>query len=458
MNRFLFILLISSTIGHAQTIGRSNEYLLFKEAKSSESVLILDDALLYKGKSVQQKKYVHSQYPGSIKDYLPFSIQNKTYLVSRGCGPVVEFRNDSIVRIDNSFPHQNQFFASTFTFNNKIYFFGGYGLFTYKNILTKYNFNTNEWEEQETFGTPPSPRRFALSLVVDKDLYLFSGYEKEEENFLQNKAVAPVVWKLHLPTMQWFQLGKFNNNLNINTKDGIATSFVANNKLYIIPLMEYTYVYEIDIENNTVSTFKGKTKSAEQSYYDTTTKEVVYIHKDEDGIKSLLRTPLKEFLGKPVGRQDFILPWYLSLNRSTVIVVLFCVAILIILVFYFSNKKSKFVPFNGITGYSSKETLYYRGKPLDALEESELRILNYLVQNKHRYISLNELNHLFESNLIKESFLTIVKRREVALANLLSKLLFITKMDEKNILDFRRSANDKRVKEIKLKESFIKVK
>jgi len=413
---------------------------------------------MYKGNPLQQKFFSHTSYPSILKDYLPFSIHNKTYLVYRGCGAVLEWRNDSIVRVDNSFLHRNQFFASTFTYNNKIYFFGGYGLFTYKNILTKYNLKSKEWEEEETFGVPPSPRRLALSVIVKDDLFVFGGYEKDESNFSQNKEVKPIIWKLHLPSMKWSQVGRFNSALHINTKDGIASSFTANNKLYLIPLMEYSYTFEIDLKNNTITTFKGKPKSVEQSFFDYKTKEVVYIHKDGDGFKSLMRMPLQEFLGKPINQQKFILPWYQSVAISTIILLVFGVLFLIGLLRYFQQKKKRFIPFTGIIYYATKEAFYYRGKLLDSFEDAELRILDYLIQNKNRFISLNELNHLFENEVQKDSFLTVVKRREVALANLLAKLSFISSMEEQNILDYRRSANDKRVKEIKLKDSFIKVK
>lgn len=459
MNRFLLFLFIFSTTCQAQTIlGRSTEHLLFKEAKSGQAILILKDSLLYKGNPLQQHQFSHTPYPSVLKDYLPFFIHNKTYLVYRGCGAVLEWRNDSIVRVDNSFLHRNQFFASTFTYNNKIYFFGGYGLFTYKNIVTKYNPTTKEWDEEETFGTPPSPRRFALSQIIDKNLYLFSGYEKDEANFLQNKEVAPIVWKLHLPSMTWSQVGRFNSAIHINTKDGIASSFTANNKLYLIPLMEYSYTFEIDLKNNTITTFKGKPKSIEQSFYDKKTDEVVYIYKDGDGVKSLVRSRLQEFLGKQVNKEAFILPWYLSLNPVVITIVILGLLLLLILLLYINKRRSRFVPFSGITFHTHSANFYFRGKLLDTLDDTELLILDYLVQNRHRFVSLNELNHLYENDVNKNNFSTVVKRREVAFASLLSKLQILTSTIENDILISRKNKEDKRIKEIKLKENFIRIK
>jgi hypothetical protein len=458
MNRFLFIFFISLATCHAQSISRTDEHLLFKETKSSQAVLVLNDSILFKGNPLQQKSFRHGSFLESLKHYLSFNLKDKTYLVYHGCGAVLEWRNDSIVRIDKSFLHKNQYGAVPFAYKNKLFFWGGYGLFTHKNILTQFNLITKEWEEIETFGNPPSPRRQAHGIVVGENLYVFSGYEKDEKNFQQIKACEPIVWKLHLPTMEWSERGKFDRTINLNSKEGISGSFTANRKLYILPLMDYNNVYEIDFIHNKLTIFKGFTKNVTQPYFDARTNEVVYLNKNADGVKNFARTPIKEFLGKKVSQQAFILPWYLSLNLTTVILVVLSTVLVLILMLYANKRKSRFVPFNGITFHAKSSIFYYRGKPLDTLDDAELRILDYLVQNRHRFISLNELNHLYENEIQSDNFTTVVKRREVALSSLLAKLIFIMNSTEQDILVYRRSANDKRVKEIKLKDSFIKVK
>jgi hypothetical protein len=458
MNRFLFILLLALSTSQAQSIYRSDQHLLFKEAKSSQTILILKDSLLYKGNPLQQKPFLHNAYLDNLKTYVPFQIGTKNYFVHSGCGPVLEWRNDSIVRIDHSFLHLNQINSVRFVYKNEIYFFGGYGLFTFKNLLTKYSFKTKEWNEVETIGTPPSPRHSAIGIVINQDLFIFDGFEKDPSHFLQIIPCKTIVYKLHLPSMEWSTIGDYSSTPHFNLKDDVAINFTANNKLYIIPLMEYTHVYEIDLKNNTITTFKGNTKNVQQPYFDTSTKEVVYLNKNADGLKNLVRTPLQEFLGKQVDQQAFILPWYLNLNPITLITIILGVLLALILILYFNKRKSHFVPFNGITFHTTNAIFYYRGKSLDTLDNAELRILDYLVQNRYRYISLNELNHLFENEIQSDNFTTVVKRREVGLSGLLAKLQFITSNTEKDILMYRRSPNDKRVKEIKLKEHFIKIK
>jgi len=117
MNRVLFIFLIAMATCQAQSISRSDEHLLFKEAKSSKAVLILNDSKLFKGNPLHQKSFLHGNYLESLIHYLPFNLKDKTYLVFHGCGVVLEWRNDSLVRIDKSFLHKNQYGAVPFTYN-----------------------------------------------------------------------------------------------------------------------------------------------------------------------------------------------------------------------------------------------------------------------------------------------------------------------------------------------------
>lgn len=456
MNRFLFFFLITLITCQSQSIYRSDQHLLFKEAKSSQAVLIIKDSLVYKGISLQPKTLLHTAFLDDLKSYIPFQIQTKNFLVHSGCGPVLEWRNDSIVRIDKSFLHLNQINSVSFVYNKAIYFFGGYGLFTFKNILTKYNFKTKEWDEIETNGIHPTPRSKAHGIVTGNNLYVFSGYEKDENNFQEQKDCKPIVWKLNLQSMQWSELGKYAPINNITSKDAPVPSFTIKDKLYIIPVLQFNKVIEIDINNNTVTAFEGTAKNVSNPFFDVKTNQVVYLNKNADGLKSIMHTPLKEFLGKQVSQQAFILPWYLSFNSTTIIMVI--LSFVLVLILYIYKRKFRFIPFNGITFYATNAIFYYRGKPLDTLEDAELLILEYLVQNSYRFVSLNELNHLYENEVNKNNFSTVVKRREVAFASLISKLQILTATNESDILIYQKNKEDKRIKEIKLKESFIKIK
>lgn len=163
-------------------------------------------------------------------------------------------------------------------------------------------------------------------------------------------------------------------------------------------------------------------------------------------------------MGEQVSQEAFILPWYLSLNPVVITIAILGLLLLIILLLNINKRRSRFVPFNGITFHATSAVFYYRGKPLDTLDDTELLILDYLVQNRHRFVSLNELNHLYENEVNKNNFSTVVKRREVAFASLLSKLQILTATNENEILIYQKNKEDKRIKEIKVKENFIRIK
>ena len=159
--------------GFATEYTTTNTDFIAINLKTQQIILIENDALVYKINEKVRIPLKHSEYPANLNEYVPFSVKKKNYFVHEGCGVVLEYRNDSIVRIDNSFLHKNQFDAASFVYKNEIYFFGGYGLFTHKNILTKYDFKMREWVLVDFYTNLNSP---ALSnpfyFSIKENIYL----------------------------------------------------------------------------------------------------------------------------------------------------------------------------------------------------------------------------------------------------------------------------------------------
>lgn len=453
---YLIIILINYSICSGQVTFKSQDYIFFNDPKSSKPILIINDSILYSGTSIQQKTFSHTDYPDVLKNYIPFQITNKTYLVHGGCGPVLEYRNDSIVRIDKSFLHLNQNNGNKFQYKNEIFFFGGYGLFTYKNIITKFDFKSKEWNQIETFNSPPSPRQLSFSILIQDDLYVFDGYENDPENFLQTVQCENIVWKLHLPSMEWKKIGHYDANINLNSKNGVSSSFIANEKLYILPLFNINTIYEIDLKTNSITEFKSKTKHITNTFFDNTKNEVIYIITNGDGSKSILHTPIKDFLGVIGSQRNFILPWYKNIN--TIILVVFIILFLIMTTKFHKKIKSLiYKPKFKITYYNDSKEFYFKGALIESLDYTELQILQILAQNSSRFISLNDLNHIFENEIKSDNFSSIIKRREIAMSKLLNKLQFILSIPFDEIIIFRKNPKDKRLKEIKLKDYIINI-
>lgn len=461
MLRFLFIFIflqLSNSI-QAQDIQFDENCVLFQDAKTRLPVLILKDSIMYKGNPLAKTKYNHTAYPDKLWHYVSYSIKGKTFLVQDGSGPVLEFRNDSIVRLNKTPIFQNQIGSVKFIYKDELYLFGGYGLFTYKNIVTKYDAKNKDWAQIQTFGDDiPSPRTRFYSYLVSDNLYVFGGDEEDPTNFPNFKKCDNTVWRLHLPTMQWYKMGK----LDISLFDQKAfLSFPANDKLYLVSISTYGTVFEVDIINNTIKKFTEQTLiKPTQIYFDKTKQELVCVTWISNGKYKVFKANLKSFLGEPIFESTFIMPFYKEFSIASFgylgLGILF---IVLGIIFLFKKlKKADVLPFNGIVFKKQSGKFYFKNKLIDNLDELELRIMVYLIDNESRFVSLNELNRLFESGKSSESFASIVRRRELTLIGLLQKLSNLTNLSEKELIVNRKNLVDKRIKEIRFSPSFIKIK
>lgn len=133
--------------------------------------------------------------------------KGEVYFLYPGGGLLFQYKNDSVERIDNSFPHRNQFSGHFFSYKNEIYLLGGYGYWKSNSILTKFNFTSKEWDYVETLGNAPKLGINDGSFVLDNDiLYVFDFYQKIED--VDNK--NDDLFELNLKTLTWSQGGVLN--------------------------------------------------------------------------------------------------------------------------------------------------------------------------------------------------------------------------------------------------------
>ena len=129
------------------------------------------------------------------------------YFLYPGGGLLFQYKGDSIERIDNSFPHRNQFSGHFFSYKNEIYLLGGYGYWKSNSILAKFNFTSKEWDFVETFGNAPTLGINSGSFVLDNDiLYVFDFYQKVEDLDKKNDDL----FEFDLKTLTWTQKGVLN--------------------------------------------------------------------------------------------------------------------------------------------------------------------------------------------------------------------------------------------------------
>ena len=137
------------------------------------------------------------------------------YFLYPGGGLLFEYRNNTITRIDESFPHRNQFSGHFFIYKNAPYLLGGYGYWKSNSLLTKFNFQTKEWDYIETRGQVPELGINAGSFVIENDiLYVFDFYQKRRDEDIKNNNT----YEFNLSSLKWEKKGSLNrlfyDNLN----------------------------------------------------------------------------------------------------------------------------------------------------------------------------------------------------------------------------------------------------
>jgi len=433
----------------AQKLEFNGEFLLFREAKTKQPVLIINDSLVYKGNAMKRIAFKHTEYPAKLQEYKFFNIDTKTYLVHEGCGPVLEYRNDSIVRIDNSFLHRNQYRAVRFVYNKEIYFYGGYGLFTFKNILTKYDFQTREWIEVRTFSeVPMETRESAFSYLINKDLYVFGGMTKDEKKIEGGKQLDTTIWQLHLPTMQW----RCKGNLNLDYKRTRLFNQNQENLYFITDTFN-----EINPKKNYFKNFELKFLSGIISNYFEGDNIICVLKNNLKEKKYFAILPINTTKGKLLSTSIFIMP--VPKNNKITFLLLFIILLLSISVLFVFRKKiiNKLKPFLGILYNQENKLFLYKGKSISIFEEQEKKLLLYLLEQNNQFVSLNNLNQLFENSNQPETISATVKRREQTVSRLLTKVSKITGIDEKELIVERKNSEDKRIKDLKILPNLLKI-
>ena len=177
--------------------------------------------------------------------------QRKTYLLYPGGGVLYEFYNGSINRLDSSFAQRNQYAGAFFSYKNQLYLLGGYGFWKTKSILTKFNFNSGDWEYIKTSGAPPKGISNPVFTIRDNSLYLFDFFERPQN---QSPIKNPNLYSLNLETLTWKKGGLINPSFIGETNTSGDRFFNINGKI-LINKMESPRVFEIDLDNNKIKKY-----------------------------------------------------------------------------------------------------------------------------------------------------------------------------------------------------------
>ena len=177
--------------------------------------------------------------------------QRRVYLLYPGGGILYEFFNGSVNRIDSSYAQRNQYSGAFFNYNNQLYLLGGYGFWKTKSILTKFNFNSGDWEYVKTSGNLPEGINNPVFVLKNNILHLFN-FSERPQNQLDVK--NPNLYSLNMETLNWGKGGLINPHF-LELKNNSADRFFNINGKTIISKVQSPTIFEIDLDNNKIKTY-----------------------------------------------------------------------------------------------------------------------------------------------------------------------------------------------------------
>jgi hypothetical protein len=441
---FIYLLAITfSSFTLAQELKFSQKPKLVYDYKHKETILFLNDSVVLKTKQKKEVSIYKASFPGNFSEYLPINVAGRTIFIHEGCGPVLEFRNDSLVRLDKSYLHRNQFLGNIFVYQNEIYFLGGYGLFTHKKILTRFDFENQEWDLVKTNDANIPTFKNCLSRVIENNLFVFGGFTNGSANHN--------LYILNLKTKEWkvYKSNIFKNFDTIIQKQNKLLE--EKNGFYLID--EYKMFY-LDIKNNSIKQYKNKiVKQYPENFV---LKDTVYgifnIYQDPIYSFTFEQYPLKNHIND---KNDFIVIdeiYYEDHTElySTISVVFI---LLVITMYLMIRKKYWFISHIYKTHfiYSIKnEKLFYKGKLVSVLNNYDRLLLEKQLKHKNNYFALSDLNDLFSDSKQQDTMDVLIKRRETKLNGFIKTIAAVSGLRSEKICAFKKNETDKRIKEIQI--------
>ena len=187
------------------------------------------------------------------------TMNEDVYFLYPGGGILYKFSENKLKRIDQSFAHRNQFSGYFFSFQNQLYLLGGYGYWTAKNSLAKFNFQSGSWEITPTIGLSPEKGINQGSfLKKNNSIVVFNFYGKNPETGqdIHNHNL----FELDLLNFRWSK----NGFLGYHTDSGISKSFFSTRINYNNSLFEKNYdtnTFQItSLLDNTVNTYSTESR------------------------------------------------------------------------------------------------------------------------------------------------------------------------------------------------------
>jgi hypothetical protein len=425
-----FFFLVSSYLCFAQTFRFKNPNPCIFYNYENDKLCVIDDSTSIMMISLDNKKMIRRPlhldkqitFKQLLTEYVPLSEKGSLiYFVDRGCGYVLQLRNDSIVRIDKSFHHQNQFGGAYFLNNGVPSIFGGYGLFSSKNFITQFDIISKEWSiADEGVNMPPSS--FFPYTKDDDNLYVFLPNVKSFSRPINNN-----LWRFNFKNRKWTLEGK---------SDYTPSLYISSNSLNY-----FSYILEYDFNNNKIYRFSDGVNKSGFKFLKFKNKYVKLLSRENFNTLSSTLTIYdendfrKQFL---IGESDLIEKSVLQdrVHNYYYVVLLVFSLLFTFLLYLFLRKRKK-------------------QAPIYTMSESSIELLNLWVLKRHGVLELSDLNDLVNPEHL--SIETMKKRREVLLKTFVFDMVNMFGLAPNEIYTETLNPMDKRMKVLTLNSKLMEI-
>ncbi len=375
----------------------------------------------------------------NIVSFNSLSTRDADYFLDGSGGGVYLFKNDSFQKIDNSYKHKMQIDASIFSYKGSIYKYGGYGFWSHRDFMTRFDIETKEWEFVPFWNSDnyPKGRQEAIVKVIGDNLYVLGGYVLEHKNPMVSY-ITNDVWRFNLVEGIWTKLGTIKN---------LSEKLLELHRIDFNEHILFDNVYDdilmvIDLEKNSVKSYKRTSftrkifnqASAHYNMFFHKEKFYGFFKKDNDiDEMNLVNRDSDEIFGKFLSEDEF---YAQNINFSAWIAIILTPLVLVFLGFIFKNQRIKNRKMIFRKGY-----LYFKNEKIE-MEPICLLVLNHIIASKEQVYSRNIIEWIDKPQLDYSHKTRLVKD---VLYKINYKIKSVIKLDHDPI-QVNKSKFDKRLK------------
>jgi hypothetical protein len=361
-----------------------------------------------------------------IKNYTPIKINDVFYFVQNVGGLVLKLNKNNLIRIDKSFTHKMQISSSVFKYKNEIYRYGGYGFFSARELMVKFDFETSEWESVKVNGELMPRARYSNAFSIDENNLTIIGGETIDRYNREKRIRLSDMWQFSLEELKWSFILESEEILAID-----SDAFIFDNKILF---REANYLKNLNLDsyelstNNLTNTLLKVSDRFKIHYFDGNFHFVV---NRNNGERVLISRTKKELLGTPKFLKALKNKNLLSVNNLIIVGLLLLIIITIFLLMRYLN--SVILKTNKIK---------YRNKTV-FISSEEYLILREFFRNQNS-LENNILQNLVNKDQYERSH--NVRRKNNLINTLNSKFQILFNNNSFNYIEIKKSDFDKRYK------------